>query len=187
MARVLVAEHDEAARRFLQAALALGDHEVRAVGTGSEAIRELAQSPLDVVITDHLLPEVSGIDVIAAAQRLEPDLCCLVLAGPTDADVTVRAMEAGAVGVIPKPATVRQVLLHVARAAERRELARQARRARIMDSILERAGVPLMTGTQHAAGLRLPWWGMADAGPTTPDAPAAARPGTASSHAEEDV
>jgi hypothetical protein len=96
-------------------------------------------------------------------------------------------MEAGAVGVIPKPATVRQVLLHVARAAERRELARQARRARIMDSILERAGIPLMTGTQHAAGLRLPWWSMADAGPTTPDAPAAARPGTESSHAEEDV
>ena len=52
---------------------------------------------------------------------------------------------------------------------------------------LERAGIPLMTGTQHATGLCLPWWAMADARPITPDAPAAARPGTASSHAEEDL
>jgi len=158
MARVLVAESDERARRFLQQALALGDHEVTAVASGPEAIDELGRRPFDVLITDHRLPVVSGVDVICAAQLLEPDLCCLILAGPTDADATIEAMEAGAVGVIPKPARVKQVLLHVARAAERRELARMARRARIMDSILERAGIPLIDTDPDAVGSRPPWW-----------------------------
>ena len=141
MARVLVAEQDEQARRFLQQALELGDHQVTVVGSGSAAIDELEHRPFDLLITDHHLPAASGIDVIGAAHRLEPDLCCLILAGPTDADATIEAMEAGAVGVIPKPARVRQVLLHVARASERRELIRQVRRAQLIVSILERAGL----------------------------------------------
>lgn len=157
MARVLVAESDGRARRFLQQALELGDHEVTAVASGTDAIHQLGCRPFDLLITDHQLPAMSGVDVIDAAHRTDPDLCCLILAGPTDADVTIRAMEAGAVGVIPKPALVKQVLLQVLRAAERRELSRLARRAQLMDSILERAGVLLIDPDRDAVGCPH-WW-----------------------------
>jgi DNA-binding NtrC family response regulator len=167
MARVLVAESDERARRFLQQALELGDHEVTMVASGADAIHLIGCRPFDLLITDHRLAAVAGVDVIGAAQRMEPDLCCLILAGPTDADVTIAAMEAGAVGVIPKPAKVRQVLLHVLRAAERRELARQARRARIMDPILERVGVLLADARRDVAIDGPPWW--IDSDPPSPD------------------
>ena len=167
MARVLVAESDDRARRFLQQALELGDHEVTVVASGGDAIDELGRRAFDLLITDQQLPVVSGVDVIAFAHRLEPDLCCLILAGPTDADVTIAAMEAGAVGVIPKPARVRQVLLHVLRAAERRELARQARRARLVDSILGRAGILLAGADRDPLAGDPPWW--EDADPPVPD------------------
>jgi DNA-binding NtrC family response regulator len=167
MARVLVAESDDRARRFLQQALELGDHEVTVVTSGGDAIDELSRRAFDLLITDQQLPVVSGVDVIGFAHRLEPDMCCLILAGPTDADVTIAAMEAGAVGVIPKPARVKQVLLHVLRAAERRELARLARRARIMDSILGRAGVLLTDTEWDAAAGGPPWW--VDPDPPIPD------------------
>jgi DNA-binding NtrC family response regulator len=158
MARVLVAESDELAGRFLQNALELGDHEVTLVATGTDAIHALGSRVFDLLITDHQLPATSGVDLIGAAHRMDPYLCCLILAGPTDADATIAAMEAGAVGVIPKPARVKQVLLHVLRAAERRELARQARRARLMDSILERAGVLLGDAEPDTAPGDPPWW-----------------------------
>lgn len=158
MARVLVAESDGRARRFLQQALELGDHEVTVVGSGTDAIHLLGCRPFDVLVTDHQLHLASGVDVIGAAHRMEPDLCCLILAGPTDAEVTIAAMEAGAVGVIPKPALVKQVLLHVLRAAERRELTRLARRARIIDSILERTGVLLVDADRDAATCDASWW-----------------------------
>ncbi|HEX6492841.1 MAG TPA: response regulator [Candidatus Dormibacteraeota bacterium] len=168
MARVLVAESDDRARRFLQQALELGDHEVTVVACGADAIDELGRHPFDLLITDHQLPVVSGVDVIGFAHRVEPDLCCLILAGPTDADVTIAAMEAGAMGVIPKPARVKQVLLHVLRAAERRELARLARRARLMDSILGRAGVLLSDADRDADACGSAWWAEADPAPPIP-------------------
>ena len=92
MARVLVAESDGRARHFLQQALELGDHEVTVVGSGTDAIHLLGCRPFDVLITDHQLHAASGVDVIGTAHRMDPDLCCLILAGPTDAEVTIAAL-----------------------------------------------------------------------------------------------
>jgi CheY-like chemotaxis protein len=56
MARVLVAESDERARRFLQEALELGDHDVTVVGSGTDAIHLLGCGAFDLLITDQQLP-----------------------------------------------------------------------------------------------------------------------------------
>jgi len=137
VARILVAESDPLARRFLRSALELGDHHVTEVDNGDQAVLEMTRRQFDVVITEHRLPRVSGVDVVWAASRLDPHASCLVLAGHGDHDALVPALEAGAVGLIPKPATVREVLLLVARAHERRLLAVEAARARRVTGLLE--------------------------------------------------
>src|SRR5437868_6123170 len=48
-----------------------GGHRVRAVSSGSEAIKSLQETPPDVIITDLLLPEMDGIDIIRAIRGLD--------------------------------------------------------------------------------------------------------------------
>jgi DNA-binding NtrC family response regulator len=153
MARILVAEHDSLARHFLRTALELGDHRVIEADRGDSAILEITRRELDVVVTEYRLPRLTGVDVIRAAGLLEVHLPCLILAGLGDVDAIVPALEAGAVGIITKPATARQVLLTVARAYERRLLAREAARARLMTALLETwmTGSAEVLGREHAA------------------------------------
>jgi DNA-binding response OmpR family regulator len=107
---VLVAEQDAPVRRFLRLALELDGHEVIETADGDEAIGALASRPVDAVVTDDVLPHATGIDVVRVARRMGLQVPCLILAGRSDTAVAVRAMEAGNVAVVPKPAAVAQVL-----------------------------------------------------------------------------
>jgi DNA-binding NtrC family response regulator len=126
VARILVAEQDPHARRFLTGVLELGGHDVLEAADGEHALRAIALGRVDVAITELRLPGETGAGLVRVAARVDKTLPCLVLAGFGDLAAIDEALEAGAVGIIPKPATARQVLCCVARAYERRLLARAA-------------------------------------------------------------
>jgi two-component system response regulator FlrC len=137
MARILVAEQDPQARHFLSRVLELDGHEVVGVGTGEQALRVITRERVDVAVTELRLPGLTGAGLVRAAGRLDEHLPCLVLGGFRDLAAIDEALEAGAVGVIPKPATPTQVLFCVARAYERRLLAREAVRGRLFEGLVE--------------------------------------------------
>lgn len=126
MARILVAEQDPHARRFLTGALELGGHDVVEAVDGEQARMAIGFARIDVVITELRLPGLTGAGLVRAAARADETLPCLVLSGFGDLTATDEALEAGAVAIVPKPTTARQVLCCVARAYERRLLARAA-------------------------------------------------------------
>jgi DNA-binding NtrC family response regulator len=137
MARILVAEQDAQARHFLSSVLEVGDHQVVEAGTGEEALRVIAADSVDVAVTELRLPGLTGAGLVRAAGRLDEHLPCLVLGGFRDLAAIDEAFEAGAVGLIPKPSTPRQILCCVDRAYERRLLAREAVRGRLLDGLVQ--------------------------------------------------
>jgi len=137
MARILVAEQDPEARHFLRDVLELGGHDVVEAQDGERALRAIGLRRVDVAVTELRLPGETGAGVVRAAARFDATLPCLVLGGFGDLAAIDEAMEAGAIGVIPKPTTARQVLCCVARAYERRLLAREAVHGRLLDGIVE--------------------------------------------------
>jgi DNA-binding NtrC family response regulator len=137
MAQILVAEQDTQARHFLSRVLELHGHEVVGAGTGEQALQAIARGRVDVAVTELRLPGLTGAGLVRAAGRLDEHLPCLVLGGFRDLAAIDAAFEAGAVGVIPKPATACQVLCCVARAYERRLLAREAVRGRLLNGLVE--------------------------------------------------
>jgi DNA-binding NtrC family response regulator len=124
VARILVAEQDPHARRFLTSALELGGHDVVEAVDGEQALMAIGFARIDVAITELRLPGLTGARLVRAAARADKTLPCLVLAGFGDLAAIDEALEAGAIGIVPKPTTARQVLCCVARAYERRLLAR---------------------------------------------------------------
>lgn len=59
-ARVLLAEDDRALRRFLQVILERAGYTVVAAADGLEAMKIALSSPIDIVVTDAMMPNLSG-------------------------------------------------------------------------------------------------------------------------------
>ena len=69
--RILVADDDPGIRRIIARTLAPRFEVLTAAG-GDEAVSMLERGPVDAVLCDHLMPERSGVEVLAAAHKLQP-------------------------------------------------------------------------------------------------------------------
>ena len=139
LARVLVADDDTITRQFLTRALELGGHEVHTVADGFEAVSRITSPGIyDALVTDYAMPRLNGIDVIEHVREIDPMLACIIVTAYRDLDLAMRAMQAGAVAYLPKPFRAEHILTVVANALERRELAEEALRLRVLAPMLER-------------------------------------------------
>jgi DNA-binding NtrC family response regulator len=104
MARLLVVEDRESLRRMLERALAGEGHEVVSAEDVPPALACLAEpAGLDLVLTDLKLPSGSGLEVLAEARRLRPDLPVVVLTAFGTVPGAVEAMRLGAADFLEKP------------------------------------------------------------------------------------
>ncbi|HXA28880.1 MAG TPA: HD domain-containing phosphohydrolase [Candidatus Angelobacter sp.] len=152
MSRILVAEDDPLVSRYLIRCLDSGGYEAEVADDGVRAIAKLAGGGWDCVITDHFMPRASGLEVIAAARRLDPTLPCVVVTAMNDMELAVSAMAEGAVGFIPKPFRPDQLLVVVRNALERRRLAVESTRMRLLGPLLEKFAM-ILANTLEAKDL----------------------------------
>jgi DNA-binding NtrC family response regulator len=79
-----------------------------------EALRLLGEQQAHVLVSDHLMPEITGIELLSIVARLHPDVFRIVLTGQVDAHLAIRAINAGRVHkFLTKPwdeATLKDVL-----------------------------------------------------------------------------
>jgi PAS domain S-box-containing protein len=104
---VLLVEDEAAVRRLVTRVLSANGFDVHAVGTGREAIAqaERRRTTFQLLLTDVVLPEITGRTVAEAVSRFHPDCRILFMSGYTD-DAIVRhgVLEEG-VAFIQKPFT----------------------------------------------------------------------------------
>ncbi len=122
---ILVVDDERSMREFLGIYLRRTGHRVDTVASGEEARKALAIRDFDVVITDLRMPEVGGLDVLAAAKRLRPKTEVIVVTAFATPDTAIAAMKSGAYDYLTKPFKLEEVGLVVERALERRVLHRQ--------------------------------------------------------------
>src|SRR5450755_2760364 len=118
---VLLVEDDEQVRRLLELLLADAGHRVAGAGSGDEALAILGEPsrPLDLVITDMVLPDLRGSEIVRRARQLRPGVSVLCISGYPD-DPLVES-ETAPDGFLTKPfsgeelsAAIRSVLSAVA-------------------------------------------------------------------------
>ncbi len=110
MARVLVVEDDPVSRKVVSTVLEKTGHAVTACGSGLAAIEVLiASEPLDVLVTDLMMPDRDGFDVIRAARNARPGLRIVVLSSidqRVPSDLTASALgKLGVDRVLRKPSS----------------------------------------------------------------------------------
>ena len=104
MAAILMVEdHAPLARILTRFLFEKGDMEVKAVATtGKEALAQLSQLEVDIVLIDVSLPVMSGIDLVAILHEEYPALPCMMLSGHRRLSYVQRSLDAGARGYVTK-------------------------------------------------------------------------------------
>jgi CheY-like chemotaxis protein len=106
MARIIVVDDDRMLLKVVARALEAAGHSTLRCEDGRKAIECLAHEEVDLLITDILMPELDGIEMIRSARELRPRLPILAISGggsfyPGDYLGIARAF--GATAVLPKP------------------------------------------------------------------------------------
>src|SRR5213080_759179 len=113
---ILVADDDRAIRTVLNQALARLGHDVRMTGNAATLWRWVADGEGDLVITDVIMPDENGLDLIPRIKKVRPELRIIVMSAQSTLLTAVKATERGAFEYLPKPFDLRELVSVVERA-----------------------------------------------------------------------
>src|SRR5437867_345826 len=106
MARIALIDDEVLVRRLLRRALELDGHEVFEAANGKEGAALLQRESVDLVITDVMMPEKDGLELIIELRQSQPELKIIALSGGGRMawnDVLVVARRLGAYETVAKP------------------------------------------------------------------------------------
>lgn len=126
-ARLLVVDDEQRQVLALSELLQAEGYAVRGTTDPAEALRLLAQSPADLLLTDLQMPEMDGMALLSRALEIDPDLVPLLMTGHGTVEAAVEAMKCGAIDFVLKPFRLSALRPVLARALEIRQLRLNAR------------------------------------------------------------
>src|SRR3954466_1854114 len=103
MARILVADDQDMMRDSLAATLARDGHDVVAATDGPIAVTKLSGGRFDLLITDLKMPKMTGIELLAEAKKIRPEMPVVLMTAFATVQTAVEAMKLGAYDYIQKP------------------------------------------------------------------------------------
>ena len=118
---ILLADDDRAIRTVLSQALTRAGCRVRATGSVNTLWRWIEEGEGDVVVTDVMMPDGDGLDLLPAIRRKRPDLPVIVMSAQNTVMTAIRAAEAGAYEYLPKPFDLKEVLEQVRKGLGQRD------------------------------------------------------------------
>ena len=127
MARILIAEDEEALRALTARALTGAGHEVVTAADGGEALDCLIREHggFDLLLTDIKMPVMDGIALALAAARDHPHLVILLMTGYADQRERASNLDALIHDVVTKPFTLAEIKTAVAAALAATQALRQ--------------------------------------------------------------
>jgi DNA-binding NtrC family response regulator len=135
MARILVVDDQEMMRDSLAATLAREGHEIVSAGDGPAAVARLGATRFDLLISDLRMPKMTGLELLAEAKRLRPEMPVVLMTAFASVNTAVEAMRMGAYDYIQKPFDGEEIKLLVDRTLEHSRLKLENQAYRSMTEI----------------------------------------------------
>lgn len=125
--RVLVVDDEPGVRSALEAILRDEGYDVRAVGSGEEAVEAMGGG-VDAVLLDVWLPGMDGLETLLKIREARHDAEVVMISGHGTIETAVRAAKLGAFDFVEKPLSLEKTLLVLRNALRQRRLERRNRR-----------------------------------------------------------
>lgn len=134
MRRTILLVDDEEVIRDL-CARTLSDYRILQAGNGHEALEVLEQEPVDLVLTDVMMPEMSGLELLEKIRKANPDQAVVLMTGFGEKELILRALKANADDFIQKPVNLLQLKTTVQKVIEQHSLRYEVRQLKRMDKL----------------------------------------------------
>ena len=130
--RVLVVDDEPAIVDVSSEVLQLDGYHVNGATSPREALELLQDGHWDVLLTDIVMPAMTGLELLDAATTRNPDLIGIIMTGHGTLDTAIESLRLGAQGFVLKPFSPDEIRSAVSRALERRRLERENARLRAL-------------------------------------------------------
>ena len=121
---ILLVEDEQALARAYTRTLKLHGLEPTWVGDATSALGELRVRNYDVVVSDIMLPDHSGLDLLRHVRNCDPDLPMVLVTGMPNLDSAIDAVALGAFRYLVKPVSNDRLIGCIAQAQRTRQVAR---------------------------------------------------------------
>lgn len=81
VAKILIVDDDEVIRVLFSDILERGGHEIECASNGVHAVKMLKGQAFDLVITDVLMPNMDGFELISSVQKISPNSRVITISG----------------------------------------------------------------------------------------------------------
>ncbi|HYL69582.1 MAG TPA: HD domain-containing phosphohydrolase [Candidatus Limnocylindria bacterium] len=126
-ARLLVVDDEVAHRNVMKTMLSELGISCKTASSAAEALTVLQNEPMDAIIADLNMPEVSGLGLLTKVRQLHPQLVFLMATGVDDVQLGVEAMRNGADDYLIKPLQLDMIMASLDRAFHKKYLERQVK------------------------------------------------------------
>jgi response regulator RpfG family c-di-GMP phosphodiesterase len=120
--RLLIVDDNKSVRELLELYLLEAGYQCVVASDGIQGLGALKETDFDLLITDIMMPGISGVELIKKAKTLRPDIATVVVSATTDIDIAVEAINSGAQDYITKPFDPNRLYRTVNQALEVRNL-----------------------------------------------------------------
>jgi len=120
--RILVVDDERSIRELLAIVLRREGYDVILAENGKSAIATLEREPVDILISDIKMPDLSGVDVLRAAKRIDQDILGIMITAFASTETAVEAMRLGACDYLSKPFDIDLLKMKVREKIENRQL-----------------------------------------------------------------
>ena len=129
-ADILLVDDEEALRNAAEKILIKEGYRVTAVATAEEGLARFKADGADLLITDLMLPDLDGMEVLKRAKQLRPAVEVIMITGHGSIEKAIEATRLGAYDFIEKPLDKAHLLKAISKAVERQHLATENRQLR---------------------------------------------------------
>jgi len=120
--RILVVDDERSMRELLAIVLRREGYEVLLAENGRTAVDLLEREPVDLLISDIKMPDLSGVDVLRAAKKIDQDILGIMVTAFASTETAVEAMRLGACDYLSKPFDIDLLKMKVREKIENRQL-----------------------------------------------------------------
>jgi len=121
-AHLLIVDDERSMRELLEYMLSKEGYKIDLAENGRKAIEKIEASDYDLVLTDIKLGDLTGLDVLRAAKRKNPNIVVIMISAFATTETAVEAMNDGAYDYVPKPFDNDELKETIANALERKTL-----------------------------------------------------------------
>jgi two-component system response regulator AtoC len=122
MDKILIIDDDESMLDTLELYLADSDYKIFLANGGAQGINILEQEHPDIVISDVMMPEVNGLDVLMKSKKFDQNINVIMLTAFDDMESTIKAIQLGAYDYLSKPIEQELLKIIIERALESKKL-----------------------------------------------------------------